>query len=70
MTHDIDILFPDQLRMVNGKLVLKDGRDAAEYLKAWADDQGIPPDMPLILGPREQAVRDYQMARAGFNSAA
>ena len=65
-----DELFPDRLRVVDGRLTLTDGGDVEAYLREWATAQGIGPDTPLSLGTRDQAVRLYRDAMLGFYIAA
>ena len=38
---------PNRLRLKDGKLVLDDGSDPTEYLKAWAERYGITEDTPV-----------------------
>ena len=48
---------PDQLRIVDGKLVLKDGSDATEYLRAACERGVIKEGEPVNLMRRELAIR-------------
>ena len=47
----------DVLRLVDGKLVLKDGSDPTDYLKAWANEAGVSSDTPINLLRRDSYVK-------------
>ena len=47
---------PNNLRLVDGELVMADGSDVREYLRAWAERFGITPDTPLSMVPRADLV--------------
>lgn len=46
---------PNKLRLHDGELVLDDGSDVREYLRAFAARYAVTPDTPLTLCDREQA---------------
>ena len=47
---------PNNLRLVDGELVMADGSDVREYLRAWAERVGITPDTPLSMVSRDDLV--------------
>lgn len=53
----------DVLRLVDGKLVLKDGSDPTDYLKAWANEAGVSSDTPINVMRRDEHIqmRDTSM---------
>lgn len=46
------IIIPDRLRIVDGELVMADGSDVREYLRAFAKRQGITENTPVSLMSR------------------
>ena len=48
---------PNNLRLIDGELVMADGSDVREYLRAWAERVGITPDTPLSMIPRANLVK-------------
>ena len=46
---------PDRLRIRDGVIVMIDGSDATEYLRAWAKRHHIGPDDPMTLMRRKTA---------------
>lgn len=49
--------YPNRLRIRDGELFMADGTDVREYLRTWAESQGIDSDEPLVLMDRHQAER-------------
>lgn len=47
---------PNNLRLIDGELVMADGSDVREYLRAWAERVGITPDTPLSMVSRDDLV--------------
>ena len=47
---------PNNLRLIDGELVMADGSDVREYLRAWAERVGVTPDTPLSIIPRANLV--------------
>lgn len=43
---------PNNLRLIDGELVMADGSDVREYLRAWAERVGVSPDTPLSMVSR------------------
>lgn len=43
------IIIPDKLRIRDGELVMADGSDVREYLRAFAKRQGITESTPISL---------------------
>ena len=48
---------PNNLRLIDGELVMADGSDVREYLRAWAERVGVTPDTPLSMVPRANLVK-------------
>lgn len=48
---------PNNLRLIDGELVMADGSDIREYLRAWAERVGVTPDTPLSMVPRADLVK-------------
>lgn len=48
---------PNNLRLIDGELVMADGSDVREYLRAWAERVGITPDTPLSMVSRDDLVK-------------
>ena len=44
---------PNRLRVHDGKLVLEDGGDPTEYLKAWAERNNITNETPVNVVDRD-----------------
>lgn len=59
---------PNRLRIRDGELFMADGTDVREYLRTWAESQGIGEDLPLVLMDRTQA--EELRALAWFNAVA
>lgn len=47
---------PNNLRLIDGELVMLDGSDVREYLRTWAERVGITPDTPLSMLSRANLV--------------
>lgn len=47
---------PNNLRLIDGELVMADGSDVREYLSAWAERVGVTPDTPLSMVSRADLV--------------
>lgn len=47
----------NKLRLVGDRLVMADGSDATEYLRAFAESRGITPDTPVNLMMRSDLQR-------------
>ncbi len=43
---------PDELRLVDGKIVMKDGSDLEAYMKQFASDAKVSAEEPMILMKR------------------
>lgn len=48
---------PNNLRLIDGELVMADGSDVREYLRAWAERVGITPDTPLSMISRDDLMK-------------
>lgn len=48
---------PNRLRVRDGLLVLEDGSDAREYLRAWAVKAGVSDETPVTLLKRDVVQR-------------
>ena len=48
---------PNNLRLIDGELVMADGSDVREYLRAWAERVGVTPDTPLSMVSRASLVK-------------
>ena len=48
---------PNNLRLIDGELVMADGSDVREYLRAWAERVGVTPDTPLSMVTRDDLVK-------------
>ena len=48
---------PNLLRLMDGELVMADGSDVREYLRAWADRVGVTPDTPLSMIARDDLMK-------------
>lgn len=48
---------PNNLRLIDGELVMADGSDVREYLRAWAERVGVTPDTPLSMVSRAGLVK-------------
>ena len=48
---------PNNLRLMDGELVMADGSDVREYLRAWAERVGVTPDTPLSLIARDDLMK-------------
>ena len=48
---------PNSLRLIDGELVMADGSDVREYLRAWAERVGVTPDTPLSMVSRADLMK-------------
>lgn len=48
---------PNNLRLIDGELVMADGSDVREYLRAWAERVGVTPDTPLSMIARDDLMK-------------
>ena len=48
---------PNNLRLIDGELVMADGSDVREYLRAWAERIGITSDTPLSMVTRDDLMK-------------
>ena len=48
---------PNNLRLIDGELVMADGSDVREYLRAWAERVGITSDTPLSMLTRDDLMK-------------
>ncbi len=53
---------PNRLRLRDGELVLDDGGDVREYLRAFATRGKVTPDTPLTIRVRSQDQADVNDA--------
>ena len=55
---------PNNLRLIDGELVMADGSDVREYLRAWAERMGIVSDTPLSMVTRNDLMKLANSARS------